>query len=272
VSGRRKKEHHEEHENHERWLVSYADFITLLFAFFVVMYSVSKVDTKKMQQVTESVRWAMHYAGTGGVGQMPIFDGPPSEGGGIASMPGSRHQTPEQRKAIEAFRRRLENRVRPFVMERPGNPAVTVTVEDRFLKVKLAAGDFFEAGDASLRPQALPVLDAIAQEVLPIGRPLLVEGHTDDQPVSGARYRDNWELSAVRAATVVSYLERAHRADPRLLSASGFADTRPAASGKEPNAREVNRRVEMALELEPPDAPAGAGARRPEPVRLPPLR
>jgi len=267
VSGRKKKEHHEEHENHERWLVSYADFITLLFAFFVVMYSVSKVDTKKMQQVTESVRWAMHYSGTGGVGQMPIFDGPPSEGGGIASMPGSPHQTLEQKKAIEAFRRRLENKVRPFVMERSGPPAVSITVEDRLLKVKLAANEFFQPGDAALRPQALPVLDAIAEEILPIGRPLVVEGHTDDQPVSGARFRDNWELSTVRAATVVSYLERAHKADPRLFTASGFADTRPAASPDEPGAREINRRIEMALELEPPEP--SARPKRQEPMRLP---
>ena len=82
MSGRRHKKHHEEeHENHERWLVSYADFITLLFAFFVVMYSVSKVDNKKLSQAAEGIRWALHMSGTGGTGAMPIFDGAPTEGG-----------------------------------------------------------------------------------------------------------------------------------------------------------------------------------------------
>ena len=76
-----KRKHEEEHENHERWLVSYADFITLLFAFFVVMYAVSRVDNKKLTQAVEGIRWALHTAGNGGTGALPIFEGPPSEGG-----------------------------------------------------------------------------------------------------------------------------------------------------------------------------------------------
>jgi chemotaxis protein MotB len=266
----RKKQHHEEHENHERWLVSYADFITLLFAFFVVMYSVSRVDNKKLQQVSDSIKWAMHMGGTGGVGQLPIFDGPPSEGGGIASMSGSRTMTPEQRQAIEAFRRKIENRVKPYIMEKAGSVAVTVEIEDRLVKVRLAAGEFFDPGESVLRPQALPVLDAIAEELAPAGRAMQVEGHTDDQPVHGARFRDNWELSAARAATVTSYLERAHRIEPRLLTASGFADTRPVVRSGTPQAREINRRVEITLELELPQAPPARPARH-EPTRVPSL-
>jgi chemotaxis protein MotB len=260
VSARRKKHHEEEHENHERWLVSYADFITLLFAFFVVMYSVSRVDNRKLQQVAEGIRWAMHFEGTGGVGQLPIFEGPPSEGGGIASLAGSRNVSPEQRQQIEAFRRRIESRVRPFLVERAALTAVTVEVEDRVVKVRLAAGAFFEAGASVLRPQVLPVLDAIADELVPMGRPIQVEGHTDDQSIQSGRYRDNWELSAARAATVTSFLQRAHGAAPRLLTASGFADTRPLSSDATPEAREMNRRVELVVELYAPEAPkAGVG-------------
>jgi chemotaxis protein MotB len=81
-----KRESPEEHENHERWLVSYADFITLLFAFFVVMYSVSRVDNKRMIDVVKSIKFAMHYKGQGGVDAMPIFDGPASEGGCMANL------------------------------------------------------------------------------------------------------------------------------------------------------------------------------------------
>ncbi len=99
-----RKKHEEEHENHERWLVSYADFITLLFAFFVVMYSVSRVDNKRMAQAAESIKWALHYGGTGGVGQLPIFDGTPSEGGSVMSAPGG-GMSPAQQAAVENFRR-----------------------------------------------------------------------------------------------------------------------------------------------------------------------
>jgi chemotaxis protein MotB len=268
VSGRKRKEHQEEHENHERWLVSYADFITLLFAFFVVMYSVSRVDSKKLQQVVAGIRWAMHFDGTGGLAQMPVFEGPPSEGGGIAGLSGARTLNPEQRQAIEFFRRRLQNRIRPFVLEKSGATAVSVEVADRTGKIRLAAAEFFEAGESALRPRVLPVLDAIAEELVPLDRPLHVEGHTDGLPVSGTRFRDNWELSAARAATVASYLERAHRASPRNLRATGLADTQPLATDDTPEARERNRRVEMVVELEPPDA-APARAPRREPASLP---
>jgi len=255
VSGRKKKHHEEEHENHERWLVSYADFITLLFAFFVVMYSVSRVDNKKLSQVAESVRWAMHMEGTGGVTRMNLFEGPPSEGGTVVGMSGSKSVSPEQRQVIEAFRRRLENRVRSFVMERSGSVAISVDLEDKLVKVRLAAGDFFDPGEAALRPQALPVLDAIAEELVPLHQPITVEGHTDDQGVHHGRYRDNWELSTSRAATVASFLERAHKAPPELLTAAGYASSRPLSREDTPAAREMNRRVELVMELELPDAP-----------------
>jgi chemotaxis protein MotB len=243
------KKHEEEHENHERWLVSYADFMTLLFAFFVVMYAVSRVDNKRMEQVTNSIRWAMHTKGTGGVNKVPIFSGPPSEGGQIAAMAGG-GLSPAQQAAVENVRRKIENRIRPFAMQQAGPTAVTLSMEGSKVTVRLAAAEFFDPGQAALRPQILPVLDAIAEEIVPLQRPLRVEGHTDDMPVLGTRFHDNWDLSAARAATVVSYLERAHQAHPTLLSAIGLAATRPLSSEPTPEGREMNRRVEMVVELE----------------------
>src|SRR5512140_3592548 len=107
---RRKRE--EEHENHERWLVSYADFMTLLFAFFVVMYAVSRVDNKRIIQAADSIKWAMHFAGTGGAGALPIFDGPPADGGGPALREG-KSKVDAKQEAIEMLRKKLERRVRP---------------------------------------------------------------------------------------------------------------------------------------------------------------
>ncbi|ABC81158.1 OmpA/MotB family protein [Anaeromyxobacter dehalogenans] len=254
---RRRRE--EEHENHERWLVSYADFMTLLFAFFVVMYAVSRVDNKRIVQATESIRWAMHFSGTGGTGALPLFDGPPSEGGGPALEAGTSMR--QEHRGIELLRKRIERRVRPFVMERRPVPVVSVLVEGRRLTVRLAATEFFDPGQAALRPQALAMLDAIAAELVPLARPLRVEGHTDETPVGGGgRWISNWELSAARAATVVGYLEQAHAARPAGLSAVGLGSAHPLSTDATPEAHERNRRVELVLELDPHDELLGAAA------------
>lgn len=254
----KKKHKHEEHENHERWLVSYADFMTLLFAFFVVLYAVSRVDNKRLVQAAESIRWAMHHAGTGGTGALPIFDGPPSEGGGPALKSGSVNPEPEK-KQIEMLRKKLEKRIRPFVMEQQQQASVSILIEGRRLTVRLAATEFFDAGQAVLRPQALPVLDAIAAEVVPLDRKLRVEGHTDETPIGGDRWRNNWDLSAARAATVVSYLEAAHRARAPLLSAVGLGSSHPLTTDDSEEGRAKNRRVELVLEIDPGDEMLGMG-------------
>ncbi len=247
---RKKRQHEEEHENHERWLVSYADFITLLFAFFVVMYSVSRVDNKRLAQATNAIRWALHHSGTGGNNSLPLFDGPTSE-----QRPSVLAGPPPPAKMnsleeIEKLRRRIETRLQPFLMKQVAPTAVTVKVEGgRRITVRLAAAQFFDPGQAALRPQILPVLDAIADEIVPIRKPLRVEGHTDDSPVQGSRFRNNWELSAARAATVADYLEQAHHAEAQLLSAVGLASTHPIATGDTPEAREANRRVELVVEV-----------------------
>jgi chemotaxis protein MotB len=254
-----RKKHHEEHENHERWLVSYADFMTLLFAFFVVMYAVSRVDQNRLVQATDSIRWAMHFEGTGGTGAIPIFNGPPSEGGGPAMKSGSM-QPDREKQAIELLKKRLEKRVRPLALERPSaTQAVLVQVEGRRLTVRLAATEFFDAGHAALRPQALAVLDAIAEELVPLGRVLRIEGHTDETPIGNERWRNNWELSAARAATVVTYLEQAHAARPALLAAVGLGSAHPLVEETSPEGRERNRRVELVLELLPHDELLGTG-------------
>ena len=254
-----RKQKHEEHENHERWLVSYADFMTLLFAFFVVMYAVSRVDNKRIIQATESIRWAMHYAGTGGTGALPIFDGPPTEGGGPALRTGAFKEPDAPKKAIEMLRKKLEKRVRPFVMERQNKPVVSVVVEGRKLTVRMAATEFFDPGQAVLRPQSLPILDAVADELVPIQRLLRVEGHTDETPLGNDRFRNNWELSSARAATVVTYLEQAHSAHPELLAAVGLGSARPLVKDDTPEAREKNRRVELVIEIDPKDEILGTG-------------
>ncbi|HVP63096.1 MAG TPA: flagellar motor protein MotB [Myxococcaceae bacterium] len=245
---RKRRHHDEDHENHERWLVSYADFITLLFAFFVVMYSVSRVDTKRLIQASNAIKWALHYQGTGGVGALPLFEGPPSEGGCVVNLSTGRPGTPDHR-AVEAVRQRIEARLKPILVTRIPASAVQVQADTRRLTIRLAATHFFDAGQAALRPEALPVVDAIADELKPLGRPVRIEGHTDETQLQSARFRDNWDLSAARAARVTSYLADAHAFKPDLLSAVGYGSSRPLAPAGAPGADETNRRVELAVEF-----------------------
>jgi len=251
--GRRKKVRHEEHENHERWLVSYADLLTLLFAFFVVMYAVSRVDNQRLIQVSNAIRFAMHFEGTGGVGDLPIFEGPAGGAPAAVGEGGGPGLTEIEKARAEKLRRRLEKQLRPLLVQLPGTQAVHLDTEGRRLVLRLSAGRFFDSGEAVLHPEAMPVLDAIAAELAPTGLPLRIEAHTDDRP-TGGRFRDNWDLSASRAAAVVSYLQAAHAIAGKRLLAAGLADTRPIASNADEAGRTANRRVDVVVELTPGSA------------------
>jgi chemotaxis protein MotB len=247
-----KKQHHEEHENHERWLVSYADFITLLFAFFVVLYSTSRVDNKRLAQVTHAIQFAMHFKGTGGVDRMQLFEGPPTDGGRCRyDRLGTEYKAATRQKAkVEQVRKRIERKISQYLQQRPENVVQIESEKDR-LKVRLSASRFFDAGQAAIRPEMIPVLDVVSSELAAIGLPIRIEGHTDEGRALGARFRDNWDLSASRAAAVASYLQRAHGIDGKLLAAAGFGSTRPLTDGSTTEGREANRRVEMLVEFNP---------------------
>jgi chemotaxis protein MotB len=250
-----RKKREEEHENHERWLVSYADFITLLFAFFVVMYSISRVDNKRLQQTAASIKWALHMSGTGGSNNMlSVFQGP--ETGMDLGIQGNGPRG--QRRAIELLRQRLERRLKSVLVERHNQ--VVLEVEGQRLTLRLGASHFFDAGQSALRPEALPVLDAVVGELKPLERSIRVEGHTDSSPVTNSRFKNNWELSSARAATVVAYVEGAHGVHGDLLSAVGHASTHPLSNEDTPEAREANRRIELVVELGPQEE-VGVAAR-----------
>jgi chemotaxis protein MotB len=252
VAGK-KRGHEEEHENHERWLVSYADFITLLFAFFVVLYATSRVDNKRMAQVVHSIKFAMHFKGTGGIDALPLFEGPPTEGGKCKDARGGTEDRPKtvKREAAEQIRKKIDKKLRRFLQVRPEQQAVIVETEHDRLTVRLSASHFFDPSQAAIRPEMLPVLDVISQELTVLGMPLRVEGHTDESRVNNPKFRDNWELSSSRASAVAAYIERAHKMDGKLLSAAGYAATRPLASNATPAGREANRRVEMLIQFSP---------------------
>ncbi len=252
-----KRQVHEEHENHERWLVSYADFITLLFAFFVVLYATSRVDTKKTVQVEKAIKFAMNFKGTGGIKDITVFPGPPTDSGYPRML--LRSDRPprtieENKKVVEALRKKIQQKLQRFLQERPEvSKLVQIESEGRKLTVRLSAAHFFDPQAAAIRPEMIPILDAIASELVWFNRPLRIDGHTDDARLTATRFRDNWDLSSSRAAAVASYVQRAHHFDGKLLAASGFAATRPLGDNKTAAGREANRRIEMVVEISPDD-------------------
>jgi chemotaxis protein MotB len=207
-----------------------------------------------MVDVVKSIKFAMHFKGQGGVDSIPIFDGPASEGGCQANLADSERPSQKQIEGVEAMRRRMEKKFKGFLMEKPGlTTAVTLHVEGKKLMVRLSVAHFFDPMQAAIRPDVIPVLDVVAEELARMHRPIRVEGHTDDTPVITNRYRDNWDLSASRAASVTSYIERAHRVPGTLLSAAGYGDSRPIASNDTAAGRELNRRIDLVIEVRPSD-------------------
>ena len=214
-----KRPKHEEHENHERWVLSYADFITLLFALFVVLYASSQVDTNKLAAASESMRWALNFKGEGGITKLSIFKGPPTEGGCVANLGAQAHDlggAAADGREAEAAHREAAQVV----------PAEARQVAVHHPRDRGRAGFTFASPPSAsstpptrrLRPDSLAVLDAIADEIADSGFQIRVEGHTDDEPIRNTRFRNNWDLSATRAVTVVSYLEAAHDIDAKRLS------------------------------------------------------
>lgn len=231
------KKKHEEHENHERWLVSYADFITLLFAFFVVMYSVSSVNEGKFRTVSESIKAALN----------PIVSPPatptPFQVGANKPSTIAPNLIPSRDMAVRRLRLALKAlqagvRIETIQVTEPGDSTIVLTLPELVL---------FESGAASLRAEALPFLQSLAEVLVELDRQIKVQGHTDNVPIRTAQFPSNWELSAIRAVVVVRALGELYGVSLQNLSAVGYADSRPLADNTTPENRAKNRRVEIVV-------------------------
>jgi chemotaxis protein MotB len=240
-------------ENHERWLVSYADFITLLFAFFVVMYGMSAVDAKKMKQVAQSFQQAFNVVGTGGIGMIPTleanfaqhlteFTSVISE-----SSPGSSNLVQQEQTVLQALGQTVQEALQHSADGKKLIEMVQIYIDEHGLVISLAAKYFFDSGKAVLRPEVLPIVDEIAGILKPLDREIRIEGHTDDVPIQTAWYPSNWELSAARATYVIKYLVEKFRFPPQRLSAVGYGEFRPITSNATDEGRARNRRVDIVV-------------------------
>lgn len=238
----------EEHENHERWLVSYADFITLLFAFFVVLYATSTQNVEKEKKFEESVRASLKIAAS-------FSDRGGGQGGG--AIFGQVFDPFDMIQKRDIGNTELEdslNRIlKKSMTEQEQKETISKIRQDRDgVRISLAASTFFPSGSAKLRLPALKTLDKIAKILKLTNRPVVIEGHTDDQAVVGGNFESNWELASQRATSVVRYLEKYQDINPRFLSAVSYGSQRPLFSNDSEANRNKNRRIEILI-LNRPD-------------------
>ena len=238
-----KRKKHEDHENLERWLVSYADFMTLLFATFVVLYALSQVDMSDFSKLEEALKKAF---------QANLFDGQESilessdsifEGYNGATNPVMlEYLSPKyEEDSYQDIKESIDE------MKLDG---VKAEIDSRGLVIKLADNALtFKSGSAEITPDSLVPLDTVAKLIkerfaIHIIR---VEGHTDSDPLKSEKYPSNWELSSARAASVVRHFINNYNFNPSIFIASGYADTVPVAKGNSQSAKQKNRRVEIVI-------------------------
>lgn len=250
----KKRQKHEEPENHERWLVSYADFITLLFAFFVVMFATSNNDVEKQKEFQKSVRVNLHLA-QGGAGSS---SGTPDAGAIIAEYlqgegVNSAGKNPDEEnypksassaEGADYAKRFLAKHLDAATLKETG---MEVRHDAVGVRVTLAASSVFPAGEHKMKRSSLELLNRLGELLQKTDKKVIIEGHTDDLPVKIESGMTNWELASLRATSVVRYLIKSQGLDPKRMAAISYADQKPLFPNDSEENRAKNRRIEILI-------------------------
>ena len=275
--------HDEEHENHERWLVSYADMMTLLMVLFVVLFAIGQVDQRKFAMLKEGLSQGFGATSSavisGGKGISEMDGAAPSPvdiqlGMGIKSNEDQGEQASGQRDsssggtaaklggvsgvkgtaaqvaALQEIQRLegIEKRIRAALKQHGLQEDVRFKVTERGLVVALVSDDvFFDSASADIRPRGRQVLQAVAPTIRNLPNPIAVEGHANHLTISSSVYPTNWELSGARAAGVVRWLTSHGGISDQRLSATGYGSSRPLYPASDPRSIRFNRRVDLVL-------------------------
>jgi chemotaxis protein MotB len=273
------------HESHDRWLVSYADFITLLFAFFVVMFASSQADRSKVKRVSESVKRALEDGPASRIESVvaQILGGTVDDKGkGNAAMKG-----PGGAKLdgpTPAANSRLASELLPSLeylnlelKQEIDSGKMRIQLQPRGLVVSLQQATFFPSGEDAIAPDTYASLEKVATAIRNLPNPVRLEGHTDAIPIHTPRFRSNWELSAARAIAVLELLNGRFGVRREQLAIAGYAETMPVADNDSELGRGRNRRVDIvilsrlqALSEPAPAAPATGAAPLAETLKPPP--
>ena len=291
-----KKHKHPEHENHERWVVSYADFMTLLFAVFTALFAMAKAELAAMSDVGAAISQGFNeqslihgvksilqgQSGSDGMGKSSkTGDGVIGQYRNMTYKPGEEEVLEEVTETIkkvnEAIRTLFQGEEgeenggkgangsggpeeepgqggpdksnTPVPKTEPPPRAISVTVQERGVKISFDSRLLFQPGTANLKPESLAMVGRISQRLAPMAKTHLIhiEGHTDSQPMSSVKYPSNWELSAARASSVVRLLIGKYHFDSKNVAAVGYGASRPIATNKTADGRARNRRVDVVI-------------------------
>ena len=265
------------HENHERWLVSYADFITLLFAFFVVMFATAQKDKSKIKEVSVAVRDAIEHGqltaaitgilnhtrtppqGKGDTRQKaPPPDAPGTPGQFLPKLDLPPTPPPKNPAATQADLLKSLGKLEQGLDVELKTGKVMLKLDRRGLVISLREAAFFASGDDTISGSGYPIIEKIAHVIATLPNPLRLEGHTDSVPIHNSRFRSNWQLSVARSIAMLELLNQRYQFPTERMSVAGFAENAPTDTNDTEEGRAHNRRVDVvvlsaeALTGEPP--------------------
>ncbi len=225
-----------EGSSRERWIVSYADFVTTLFALFVLLFALASADARKGGNSLKVGYTSVAQS----IGAQSV------ESAELAAIDGDRRAAADSRNdysELVALKEDINGSLQGF-----SNSGVSLKLTGEGLVISLAAARFFNSGEDSIRPEQIAILDRICVRLGSVRNPMRVEGFTDSVPIRSARFKDNWDLSAARAGNVLRYLlAKAPALDARQLSLAGYGPYRPVASNDTESGRALNRRVDIII-------------------------
>jgi chemotaxis protein MotB len=227
----KKRKHDEEHENAERWLLTYADLITLLLAFFIMMYVFSKKDAYKYDEVASHLK-TIFSGGTGLAGKGSVTATSPID-------------MPSRGASSGEIKRQLEGEFMDKNRDESGRESISVLSDERGIVIRVLDKAFFDEGKAELKEGAKSALDKIVPIIKGVENHIRIEGHTDNVPINTSEFKSNWELSVRRATEVVRYFIEKRGLPPERISATGYAEYRPISQNNSPKNRALNRRIEI---------------------------
>ncbi len=227
----KKRKHDEEHENAERWLLTYADLITLLLAFFIMMYVFSKKDAYKYDEVASHLK-TIFSGGTGLAGKGSVTATSPID-------------MPSRGASSGEIKRQLEGEFVDKNRDKSGSENISVLSDERGIVIRVLDKAFFDEGRAELKEGAKSALDKIVPIIKGVENHIRIEGHTDNVPINTSEFKSNWELSVRRATEVVRYFIEKRGLPPERISATGYAEYRPISQNNSPKNRALNRRIEI---------------------------
>jgi chemotaxis protein MotB len=235
------------HVNHERWLVSYADFITLMFAFFVVLYASSQADKRKQAKVAEAIDQAFKSLGLFQTAKLDPRATAMAQSTDPTVSPvniilgDELDVSPAVKADLERLRRQLEGKLSNQIAQH----VVAIHIGRDGLVISLREAGFFDSGSAVPHPSSMSSLDSIAETLAPTPYDIRIEGHTDNIPIHTEQFDSNWELSTARATGLAKLFIEEHYLQPQRLSASGYAEFHPVSDNGTQEGRGQNRRVDI---------------------------